>query len=89
VDWRRSERIVDKNVQPPASDLGYRVVAGLDTLGLGDVERDGAHAESTHLGEHRRISRCGDDMQACPYSKFLLILLRVLAIGTYPLRETP
>lgn len=48
--WRWGEgdvRVVDEDVEGAAGDFGDFGVAGLDALGVGDVEREGAHA---HFG---------------------------------------
>lgn len=57
-------RVVDEDVEGAAGDFGDFGVAGLDALGVGDVEREGAHAHFGKVGQDRGPTRRGDDMEA-------------------------
>lgn len=65
--WQHEEqnvRVVDENVKLAAGDLGNLLVAGLDALGVGDVEGEGAHAHVGHLGQDGWVTGRCDDMDA-------------------------
>ena len=57
-----SARVVDKDVKGAAGDAPDLGVAGLDALGVGDVEGEGAHAHVGEVGQDRSPTRRGDDM---------------------------
>jgi len=57
-------RVVDEDVELAAGDFRDGGVAGLDAVGLGDVEGDGAHAHVGHLREDRGVAGGRDDVQA-------------------------
>lgn len=57
-------RVVDENVEGAAGDFGNFGVACLDALGVGDVEREGAHAQVGEVAQDRGPARRGDDMEA-------------------------
>ena len=67
-----NKRIVDENIELSAGNAGDLLMAGLDAVGLGDVEGKGGHAHVGHLGEDLSPARGSNDMDACCLAKIML-----------------
>ena len=83
--WQHEEqnvRVVDENVKLAAGDLGNLLVAGLDALGVGDVEGEGTHAHVGHLGQDGWVAGRCDDMDA------FMVKLLVFCLMEFDLKAT-
>lgn len=67
-----NKRIVDENIELSAGNAGDLLMAGLDAVGLGDVEGKGGHAHVGHFGEDLSPARGSNDMDACCLAKIML-----------------